>query len=167
VTGEGKRDGVPINTDQWDGYTADRRELFDHIAAEGVTDAVFLTGDIHSGWACDLPLDSGTYPVGGTAGVEFICTSVTSDNIDDITGAPPRTATLAIEATLQANNRHIKYVDFDSHGYSVLDVTPERAQMDWFALEDKTRPDSGASWTASWATATGSGTVAPADGPVG
>jgi alkaline phosphatase D len=166
VTGEGKRDGVPINTDQWDGYTADRRELFDHIAAEGITDAVFLTGDIHSAWACDLPLDSGTYPVTGTAGVEFICTSITSDNLDDITGAPPRTATLAAEATLQANNRHIKYIDFDRHGYSVLDVTPERAQMDWFVVDDKTRPDSGASWSASWATAAGSGTVAAAEGPV-
>ncbi|MFC6288242.1 alkaline phosphatase D family protein [Nocardioides sp. GCM10027113] len=167
VTGESPRDGVPINVDQWDGYTADRRELFDHIASTGITDTVFLTGDIHSGWACDLPLDTGAYPIGGTAGVEFVCTSVTSSNIDDITGAPPRTATRAIEATLMANNRHIKHINFDDHGYSVLDVTPERAQMDWFVLADKTDPDSAAAWETSWATATGSGSVARADGPVG
>ncbi len=167
VTGESPRDGVPLNTDQWDGYTADRRELFDHIAANEIKDAVFLTGDIHSGWACDLPLDSGTYPLGGTAGVEFICTSITSDNLDDITGSPPRTTTLAAEATLMANNRHIKYINFDDHGYSVLDVTPERAQMDWWVLEDKERRDSGASWSRSWATESGSGTVHEVDGPVG
>ena len=95
VTGEHPSDGFPFNTDQWDGYTADRRELFDHIAEQGIKDTVFLTGDIHSGWAADLPLDPGAYPAGGTAGVEFVCTSVTSSNIDDITGAPPRTATLA------------------------------------------------------------------------
>ena len=166
VTGEQPSDGIPFNTDQWDGYTADRRELFAHIAEHGIKDAVFLTGDIHSGWASDLPLDPGAYPLGGTAGVEFVCTSVTSSNIDDITGAPPRTATRTIEAGLMANNRHIKYVNFDDHGYSVLDVTPERAQMDWYVLEDKTQRGTGASCDASWVTVAGSGTVAAADGPV-
>ncbi|QZY30741.1 alkaline phosphatase D family protein [Nocardioides coralli] len=166
VTGEHPSDGAPFNTDQWDGYTADRRELFAHIADHEVTDTVFLTGDIHSGWASDLPLDPGAYPLGGTAGVEFVCTSVTSDNIDDITGAPPRTATRAIEAGLMANNRHIKYVNFDDHGYSVLDVTPERAQMDYFVVEDKTDPDTGVHHDASWFTAAGSGVVTSAEGPV-
>ncbi len=166
VTGEHPSDGFPFNTDQWDGYTADRRELFDHIAQHEIKDTVFLTGDIHSGWAADLPLDPGTYPATGTAGVEFVCTSVTSSNIDDITGAPPRTATLAIEAGLMANNRHIKYCNFDDHGYSVLDVTPERAQMDWFVLEDRTQRDTPVSWDTSWVTTTGSGTVAQAEAPV-
>ena len=166
VTGEHPSDGFPFNTDQWDGYTADRRELFDHIAQHEIKDTVFLTGDIHSGWAADLPLDPGTYPATGTAGVEFVCTSVTSSNIDDISGAPPRTATLAIEAGLMANNRHIKYCNFDDHGYSVLDVTPERAQMDWFVLEDRTQRTTPVSWDTSWVTVTGSGTVAQADGPV-
>ena len=166
VTGEHPSDGVPFNTDQWDGYTADRRELFAHIAEKAIKDTVFLTGDIHSGWACDLPLDPGAYPLGGTAGVEFVCTSVTSSNIDDITGAPPRTATLAIEAGLRAENLHIKYVNFDDHGFSVLDVTPERAQMDWYVLEDRTQRETAARWDASWVTESGSGTVAPAESPV-
>jgi alkaline phosphatase D len=166
VTGEHPSDGVPLNLDQWDGYTADRRELFSHIAQQEVRDTVFLTGDIHSAWASDLPLDPGAYPLGGTAGVEFVCTSVTSDNVDDITGAPPRTTTLAIEAGLMANNRHIKYINFDDHGYSVLDVTPERAQMDYFVIEDKTDPQTGTRHEASWQTLAGSGQVTPATEPV-
>ena len=89
---------------------------------------------------------------------------MTSDNVDDITGAPPRTTTLAIEAGLMASNRHIKYINFDDHGYSVLDVTPERAQMDYFVIEDKTDPDTGARHEASWQTLAGSGQVTPAPG---
>ena len=166
VTGESPSDGVPLNTDQWDGYTADRHELFDHIARHEVTNTVFLTGDIHSGWANDLPLDPGTYPVTGCAGVEFVVTSVTSDNIDEITGAPPRTLTLAAEATLQANNRHVKYVNFDDHGFSVLDVTRERAQMDFYVLADKRKRGSAVHWTASWLTRSGTQRVEPAAGPV-
>ena len=54
-----------------------------------------MTGDIHSGWACELPYDPATYPLGDSAGVEFVCSSVTSNNLKDITGAPPRTASLA------------------------------------------------------------------------
>jgi alkaline phosphatase D len=166
VTGEVPSDGVPLNLDQWDGYTADRRELYDHIVEHAVTDTVFLTGDIHSAWANDLPLDPGTYPATGTAGVEFVCTSVTSSNIDEETGSPPRTSTLAIEAVLQANNRHVKYLNFDDHGYSVLDVDRSRAQMDYFVLTDKTKRSSGASWTASWQTRSGTQKVEPAAAPV-
>jgi alkaline phosphatase D len=167
VTGEVPSDGAPLNTDQWDGYTADRRELFAFLAEQEVTDTVFLTGDIHSAWANDLPLDTATYPASGTAGVEFACTSVTSDNIDDQTGSPPRTSTLAIEATLQANNRHVRYLNFDDHGFSVLDVTPERAQMDWWVVADKTRRDTPAHWSSSWATDAGTQRVRPAEAPVG
>ena len=62
VTGEGPGEGVPLNLDQWDGYTADRRELIAHLDTNGITDTVFLTGDIHSAWANDLPLDTGHLP---------------------------------------------------------------------------------------------------------
>ena len=166
VTGEGPGEGVPLNLDQWDGYTADRRELIEHLDTHGITDTVFLTGDIHSAWANDLPLDTGTYPATKSVAVEMVCTSVTSSNIDEQTGAPPRTATLAIEATIQANNRHVKYLNFDDHGYSVLDVTRERAQMDYFVLADKTRRDSAAHRTASWLTRAGTQQVESATSPL-
>jgi alkaline phosphatase D len=160
-------DGVAYNVDQWDGYTADRHELFDHLADRGIEGVVFLTGDIHSAWANDLPADAGTYPVSRSLATEFVCTSVTSNNLDDITGSPPRTTSLAVEAAIQANNRHVRYLDFDSHGYSVLDVTPQRVQMDYYVTGDRARPDAGSSWSASWATAAGSNTVHAESRPVG
>ncbi|NEK85146.1 alkaline phosphatase [Blastococcus saxobsidens] len=142
--------GVPYNVDQWDGYPAERAAVLSHLRDRGITDAVFLTGDIHSGWACELPADPLTYPLtGDSVGVELVCTSVTSDNLDDILGTPPRTATLAVETAVKVNNTHVKYLDFDSHGFSVLELTEAGAQMDWFVLTDRTDPRAAAVWSTS------------------
>ena len=50
--------GVPYNVDQWDGYPAERARVLGHLRDRGITGAVFLTGDIHSGWAAELPADA-------------------------------------------------------------------------------------------------------------
>jgi len=165
-TGPVPPEGVPYNVDQWDGYTADRHELFDHLADHGVDGVVFLTGDIHSAWANDLPADSGAYPGSRSLATEFVCTSVTSNNLDDMTGSAPRTTSLTVEAAIQADNRHVRYLDFDSHGYSVLDVTAQRVQMDYYVIGDRRDPDAGSSWSASWATAADSNTVHAVSEPV-
>ena len=168
VTGLLPEDGASYNTDQWDGYTADRREVLGFLADHGIKDTVFLTGDIHSAWACDVPLDAGTYPLesGRSVATELVCTSVTSNNLDDLTDSPPRTTSLSVEAAIQTNNRHVKYLNFDDHGFSVLDVTSARTQMDYYVLADRTDPASGARWTASWATDAGSQRVRPVESPV-
>ena len=81
--------------------------------------------------------------------MEFVGTSVTSNNLKDITGTPRRTTSVAVEATLKANNRHIKYLNFDDHGFSVLDMTAKRAQMDWFIIGDRADKTTGVRWTTS------------------
>lgn len=166
VTGLLPRDGIPYNVDQWDGYTHDRREVLQHIRDHQVTDALFVTGDIHSGWACELPYDASTYPVGDSAGVEFVCSSVTSNNLKDITGTPPHTTSTAVEGIIKTANRHVKYLDFDSHGFSVLDVTATRAQMDWYVIGDRAERDTPITWSVSYATRTGTGRVERVEEPV-
>ncbi len=91
--------GLPFNTDQWDGYTADRRRLIDTITAAGLRNVVFLTGDIHTSWAMDVPVDAADYPGAGTVATEFVVPSVTSANIDELLGVPPRSLSPALEAT--------------------------------------------------------------------
>ena len=167
VTGLLPEDGLPYNVDQWDGYTADRKEVFKHIRNHQVSDALFITGDIHSGWAAELPYDPASYPVGDSAGVEFVCSSVTSNNLKDITGTPPRTTSIAVEQVILANNRHIKYLNFDDHGFSVLDITSQRAQMDWFIIGDRKDKSTPVTWTRSLATTAGTGKIHEVDGPVG
>ena len=166
VTGLLPRDGLPYSTDQWDGYQADRLRLVRFLADHGITDTVFLTGDIHSAWASDLPQDAGTYPLSPSVATELVCSSVTSNNLDDILGTPERTTSLAVEAAVQGANRHVRYLDFDRHGFSVLDVTPARVQMDWYAISDRADPHATAAHTASWAVDAGTQRVRPATTPI-
>lgn len=83
--------GIAINVDQWDGYTDDRKELLGHLLDRKVKNTVFLTGDIHMAWANEVPVNMATYPGSGTAATEFVVTSVTSDNLDDILHVLPDT----------------------------------------------------------------------------
>ncbi|WP_442942716.1 alkaline phosphatase D family protein [Nocardia sp. NBC_01503] len=135
--------GIPANLDQWDGYTADRQKLLHAITDNQVADVVFLTGDIHTSWAADVPLDAGAYPAGPTAGVEFVVPSVSSQSMGDMTKTPPRTASVVAETALLGINRHLHYAELDSHGYGVLHVDAGQAQMDWFYLDDVADPNTG------------------------
>ena len=60
--------GDYLNSDQWDGYQADQAALIEHLDAHDSRhgDAVFLTGDIHSSWAMDVPVERAAgLPLGG------------------------------------------------------------------------------------------------------
>ncbi|ACY98433.1 MULTISPECIES: alkaline phosphatase D family protein [Thermomonospora] len=151
--------GFAINPDQWDGYTADRKQLLGHLHRNRIGNTIFLTGDIHTCWANEVPLDAATYPRSPAVATEMVVPSVTSDNIDDLAGVPPRTLSLAAEGALAVTNRHVRWAELDSHGYGVIGLTPERARMDWFALSDRTRRDASSRRLASFAVPSGSPTL--------
>ncbi|MBC2681469.1 alkaline phosphatase D family protein [Corynebacterium anserum] len=128
-------EGMPYNVDQWDGYAAERRRLLHMLQDKGVDNAIFLTGDIHSSWANDVPVEPGKYPSKRPAAVEIVCTSITSSNIDDIVKLPEdNPLSLTAEGAFTGLNRYIKYLDFDSHGYTVVQVTPEYVHADYLLL---------------------------------
>ncbi|WP_327124461.1 alkaline phosphatase D family protein [Streptomyces sp. NBC_01727] len=160
------KEGLAVNVDQWDGYTDDRKELITHLRDRSVTNTVFLTGDIHMAWANDVPVKAATYPLSASAATEFVVTSVTSDNLDDILHVAPQTVSVLAAAAVKAANRHVKWVDMDSHGYGVLDVTAERSQMDYYVVSDKTKQDATSAWTRSYRTLSGTQKVERADRPV-
>ncbi|MEV1036934.1 MULTISPECIES: alkaline phosphatase D family protein [unclassified Streptomyces] len=160
------KEGLAVNVDQWDGYTDDRKELITHLRDRSITNTVFLTGDIHMAWANDVPVKAATYPLSASAATEFVVTSVTSDNIDDILHVAPQTVSVVAAAAVKAANRHVKWVDMDSHGYGVLDVTAERSQMDYYAVSDRTKRDATSAWTRSYRTLSGTQKVERVDRPV-
>ncbi|MGX7829380.1 alkaline phosphatase D family protein [Actinokineospora sp. 24-640] len=152
--------GVAANADAWDGYTADRQELLGHLKDNRITNTVFLTGDIHTSWGANVPLDRSSYWWNGnSAAVEFVTPSVTSDNIDDILNVAPRTVSPVAESALMARNWHLKYVELDSHGYSVVDVDRARVQVDWYYV-DRLSPTSGVRHGKSLATLSGTQKIA-------
>lgn len=127
--------GMPYNLDQWDGYAAERRRVIDILTANHIDNVVFLTGDIHSSWATNVPVNAASFPDSGIAASEIVCTSVSSSNIDDILGLPSRNAvTISAETALQAANRHCKYIEFDSHGYVAVHVSPEEIRAEYRLL---------------------------------
>ncbi|MEW2323117.1 alkaline phosphatase D family protein [Streptomyces griseoincarnatus] len=160
------QEGLALNTDQWDGYTADRRELLAHLRGNAIRNTVFLTGDIHMAWANDVPVNAGTYPLSASAATEFVVTSVTSDNLDDILKVGEGTVNAVASPLIRAANRHVHWVDTDRHGFGVLDLTAERAQMDYYVLSDRTKAGTTAAWARSYRTRSGTQRVERADAPV-
>ncbi|WP_374210696.1 alkaline phosphatase D family protein [Streptomyces griseoincarnatus] len=160
------QEGLALNTDQWDGYTADRRELLAHLRGNAIRNTVFLTGDIHMAWANDVPVNAGTYPLSASAATEFVVTSVTSDNLDDILKVGEGTVNAIASPLIRAANRHVHWVDTDRHGFGVLDLTAERAQMDYYVLSDRTKAGATAAWARSYRTRSGTQRVERADAPV-
>ena len=160
------QEGLALNVDQWDGYTDDRRELLTHLRDQGIDNTVFLTGDIHMAFANDVPVKAATYPQDAPVATEFVVTSVTSDNLDDIIRVDPDTVSSVAEAAIKATNRHVKWLDMDSHGFGVLDIDADRAQMDYFILSDKEDRDATTEVRRSYHTLAGSQRLEEADGPL-
>lgn len=124
--------GITVNPDQWDGYAAERKRLYDFFKENNLDNIIVLTGDIHTAWAMDLPYDYNTYNStsgAGSVAVEFVCTSVTSKSVP----IPLPPAYNLIEKLLL---RHIKYVDLSKKGYSILNLFPEKATNHFYSVKN-------------------------------
>lgn len=134
--------GIPVNTDQWDGYPGERDSLLSHLRDNDIDNAVILTGDIHTSWGNDLRLGAGTFTPGTPVAVEFVVTSVTSPGFPFNVGS----------GIIQSSNQHVKYLDLTRHGYLILDLTDAAAQSDWYYVSTKTDPLFTTSYGAGWKT---------------
>ena len=131
--------------DQWDGYPQERDTIL--RALEGRS-AVVLSGDVHIGLALELKLDpNGDEP---PVAAEFVTTSLTSQNVDDKMGWPPRTKSIPFEEGLVREVPHVKWCEFDSHGYVVVDVTDERVRGEWWFVDTVLEASAGESLGAAW-----------------
>jgi alkaline phosphatase D len=121
--------------DQWDGYPAERDALFEHIIEHDMNNVVVLSGDVHVSLALELhrnPFDSTDH----TLAVEFVTPSLTSQNLDDKMGWSRRsTDSQDIERQAVEFLPHWEWVDLDSHGYVIVDITPARVTAEWWHLD--------------------------------
>ena len=163
--------GNALNADAWDGYVAERERLYAHLEDNAIDNVVVLTGDVHTSWAADLPEDPYDPTVydpitgDGSLAVEFVTPSVTSENLNEI-GGYPEGGSAPLEAATLADNPHVKFVDYDRHGYVVLDVTPDRVQADWWFTATHLEPSMEQSYGAGWVVEDGQNHVVAASGPV-
>ena len=140
------------NTDVWEGYPAARRRVMDFLDAEKITDVAILTGDMHSSWALDVPRSPWSAGSAGQgAAVELVTPAISS---------PPLFADAATRdraPMLRAVSPHLKYLDGDSRGYVLLDVTRERLQADWYFVKTVSEPSATESKAASFVCERGAG----------
>ncbi len=133
--------GLPVYTDMWDGYQFERRSLFDSIVSNNIDNVVVLTGDFHTSWANDLPTED--YDLSaktGSAGVEFAAQSITSNNFD-----------LEIfEWWAGVFNDHIRYTDFEKHGYIMLNVRKKQTRAEWWYVNTVETPSETAYLGQAW-----------------
>lgn len=134
-------DGIALNSDQWDGYMAERQRIIDLIDNQGKGGVVFLTGDIHSSWAADIPVNAGDYRLGRNpkvAATEFVTPSVSAasafDSIssDPALDIPVREVLRLGQDILRQVDSWYRYIDLSRHGYMVADVDAGRTQVDWY-----------------------------------
>ena len=108
--------GNHANPDQWDGYSAERKEILGQFVSKHVKNLVALSGDIHTFFAGNLTTTGGNG--GQPAGTELVGGSVTSLGLPEATGIPSST----LQALRQSADPHVKYADFDHRGYCVVSL---------------------------------------------
>lgn len=148
--------GNGVNPDQWDGYQAERNELWDWVISQNVPNLVVLTGDIHTSWANDLPMDGYDDDTGAnSAGVELVVTSVTSPGFPLPGG----------ENIILPFNPHIKWANLNNRGYYILDVNQQRVQADWYFVGSVTDESTSDNYESSWYSNDGSRHLQEGNGP--
>jgi len=148
--------GTGPDPDQWDGYPAERDAILEAFGDAG--DVVVLSGDVHIGPATELPRDRHDDEA---VAVEFVTTSLTSQNVDDKMGWEPRTGSVPMERTWVDAVPYVKFADFDDHGYVIVDVTPERVRAEWWFIDAVREPTTGQHLGAAWEVHRGESRLVP------
>ena len=161
----------PLTVDDWNGYRVEQQAIFDTIGSAGVDDVIVLTGDYHESFVAEIPVSVGDYQFErNSLAVEFIAPSVTSPGLGETLeggGLPEASAVEAVfAANLTAGNPWVRYHEGRSNGFGVVDFTVERAQYDFWFVDDKLDSASPARVASSWEVPRGTPLADPAAGPL-
>ncbi len=116
-------------SDGWDGYPAERSRVLDAIAAGKPRNPVFLGGDVHVNWVCDVKRDFDD-PRSAVIATEFCGTAISSLNNWDRKRADQ----------VAALNPHVRFVDVEHRGYVLADANDKRLQVQLRVLDDARKP---------------------------
>lgn len=137
---------VVLGGSTWNGFPDARAQMFEQLAADGVNNAMFLSGDAHITAVTDLvasPEDPKAYDPRtgeGAIAVEFQPASMSRGNVDEFFPAQPGLPT-AIEKDSATSNPHYRFLDTTRHGYGVLDIDADRIQAEVWYLDILERTD--------------------------
>lgn len=160
--------GTPLVLENWDGYPAERNQVYDNLEANSISNVVVVTGDFHCSFANDVPRDALSFPAynpftgDGSLCAEFVVPSITGDNYDEGNDFGLGAGNAALAQTLiQIGNPHTKYVNLTAHGYILLDVDASRAQAEFMHMADvRDEANLAETLAAAWYAADGSNHIA-------
>jgi alkaline phosphatase D len=145
--------GAHANPDQWDGYSAERKEILGEFVEQGVTNLVALSGDIHTFFAGNLTTTGGA--PGQPAGTELVGGSITSPGLPEATGLPSS----VLHALLAASDPHIVYADFDHRGYCVVTLNQNELIGEFKSVSTTQQPTATSSTLARFRVPSGSPSI--------
>ncbi len=127
--------GLPGSEDMWNGYPAEREKLIEVL--KNIDNFIIITGDFHMGIAADITPDPGK--PGESIGAEFVVPSISTANVDEledlIREVVPTIDINAIDDLAKTVNRQLKYFNTFDHGFYILDVKTNQAQVDFYYTE--------------------------------
>jgi len=141
----------------WDMYPIERKRVIDTVNFYNIKNMVVLSGDIHVAMAFDVP--SGTVPYdattgAGSAGVEFVCDNVVNGGIFG-----------GMESYMYTNNKHLKYVNPKSTGYTIVNITQGSACADFWETDYEGKPSATKKLLGTWCTLVDQNHLKPTQGP--
>jgi phosphodiesterase/alkaline phosphatase D-like protein len=167
----------PLNTDSWDGYGADRREILEFVGSNQIEDVAFLTGDIHTFFAGDVSA-SGRRATrdpdlpdalnGPALATEFVGGSITSPGIVDRAAsdeAQRLSAAAPVDAAVLGNNPQMVYSNQAYKGYGLVDAG-DTLKVRYRAVHDTRLKDSSVFTLRSFHVEPGRAAIVDDGGPV-
>ena len=115
-----------VMSDQWDGYAAARDRLMLGLTRPSVRNAVVLSGDIHAWMVNDLRAGRPDAPPVAT---ELVTTCLAASH-----------APQARYGKVRALNADVRFADIERSGYTLIEATPQRLDVDLRAVADQTDP---------------------------
>lgn len=131
-----------ITLDQWDGYPAERAEILRTLRDAGVKNFITITGDIHSFAAGYQKIDFDN-PLDPNVGICFVGGSVTSSNFSEMASfsdGKPVPPIEQVTQVLRASNPHLEYFNSATHGYNLIEATPQALTCTMKAVDTVKQP---------------------------
>ncbi len=122
------RQSFYFNADQWDGFPTKRKELLGFLTSNNVSNALFISGDIHASYASvEEGVPSLTAPAISSGSVKELAGNAVV-GAGYASGSPLyRYVVAEMDQTLKASNPGITFANSDAHGFVVLEVKPNEA----------------------------------------
>ena len=131
-------DGKTFWTDGWDGYPQARRRLLEHVTDAKTSNPVVIGGDVHAFYVSQLKADFDDVASPVVAS-EFVGTSISSQHGGQDWLDKRRAA-----------NPHLLLAESRYRGYTRVEVTPKRLQVDLRAMESVQTREAACSTIASF-----------------